>query len=567
MYLELNRPYLSIKAMNGIELPAFSILIGRNGVGKTQFLDAIANANISVSGIATSEIEKYDINNFAPGNSAQVLWGNCAFAEKTVEQFLAEQANTSPKTVAERIYFDTLEEFQINGDLARIRDFEETTRDEIRQLPDFECFRKLGGNEAITSYSQAILDRVIKPLLLRNKKGRSSSRSDNRTCGNDPAILVSLTMKLTGKLPHEVNRDDILSAAHYEGTTIANKISQTFTRYKVEQYSWAHRQGEASEKSIQYLMQEYRQKNEPPWVQLRDNLKHLRSASDDPQLFNYEFSDPEDDEILFANHLLYSFASTFTNCATGEKYSLDKLSSGEKILMSLCLATFNKALGQRQPRLLLFDELDAVLHPSMISGLLAGLKNHFVSNGTQVIMATHSVTTVSLLKEGEIYRIERNGGELRVYPTPKGQAIAALSEGLATIDVGLRIATPQKLMPVTILTEGHNAIILRKWANLFFPEEVEVFDGLPSRTGKDQLLAYGQLLSRMHTNSHFLIVWDCDAKATAERLAKELTHSADVTPFALEKRTNSIAHKGIENKFEEKLLAPYSKIILDGVTR
>ncbi len=48
-------------------------------------------------------------------------------------------------------------------------------------------------------------------------------------------------MKLTGTFPHELLRDDILRAAHYEGKTLANQVSQAFTRYKVEQYSWRTR--------------------------------------------------------------------------------------------------------------------------------------------------------------------------------------------------------------------------------------------------------------------------------------------------------------------------------------
>ena len=80
-----------------------------------------------------------------------------------------------------------------------------------------------------------------------------------------------------------------------------------------------------------------------------------------------------------------------------------------KILMSLCLATFNRKMSRRQPSLILLDELDAVLHPSMIKAYIYCLKEFMVKNGTRVIIATHSATTVSMLEEGEIFRIEREG--------------------------------------------------------------------------------------------------------------------------------------------------------------
>ena len=358
----------------------------------------------------------------------------------------------------------------------------------------------------------------------------------------------------------------MLRAASYEGETIGNEISQIFVRYKVEQYSWAHTQGEESEKSVRTLLGEYRQRTDPPWVMLRRSLDRMRKASDDPELFNFEFSDPEQDWLNHADFQQYSFQTRFRNRATGASYPLENLSSGEKILMSLCLATFNRTMGRRQPKLVLLDELDALLHPSMASALIAGLKNQFVNNNTRVIMATHSVTTVSMLEDGEIVRLGRKGGKVDVQPVSKSEAVAELSEGLATIDTGLRIAASDGAAPITILTEGHNALHLRKWVDLFVPGKVHVFCDLPDKTGKDQLLTYGRLLAKMSASSHFLIVWDCDAKGKALELADELSGSATVTAFSFEKRENGIAPKGIENKYDEKFLENYSTILSEAAT-
>ena len=88
---------------------------------------------------------------------------------------------------------------------------------------------------------------------------------------------------------------------------------------------------------------------------------------------------------------------------------------------------------------------------------------------------------------------------------------------------------------------------LKKWASLYFPGEVAVFDELPDKTGASQLDVYGQLLAKMKTNSHFLLVWDCDARKYSERLPD----ATNVTGFAFEERENRIAPKGIENKYEE----------------
>ncbi len=567
MHIELKQPYLSIKKMNGFDLPDFAVLIGRNGVGKTQLLDAIMKGSASVSDLPISEIEKYDINTFQPRDSGLFGWGNCVFAERTAELYFSTKSDPALADIAEKIFADTVTNFQLGEESDERRQFEEVLRNNISQIPDFKYFTEINDSEALSAYSQEIQSKVIGPLRPKGNQSRSSRSDEKGTCGNDSAILLSLAMKLTGKLPHELLRDDVLRVAHYEGDTIANRLNQAFVRYKVEQYAWAHTQGEARQDSIERLMSEYRQQNSPPWTLLREHLDRMREASDDPELFNFEFSDPETNEITFADHQQYSFAVTFTNLATGESYSVASLSSGEKILMSLCLAAFNQKMGRRRPRLVLLDELDAVLHPSMVSALIAGLKDQFVNNGTRVLMATHSVTTVSMLEEREIFRVARNGGKVDVGPALKSEAVAELSEGLATIDTGLRIATSEGVAPITILTEGYNALHLKKWASLFFPKQVNVFDKLPDRTGKDQLLTYGQLLAKMNASSHFLIVWDCDAEKKAKTLSKELSGSAKVTALSFRKRENQIADAGIENKFEEELLRPYSKISLDGSTR
>ena len=45
MRVTLRNPYLSIKQMDEFDLPHFAVLIGRNGVGKTHLLTAIAQGH------------------------------------------------------------------------------------------------------------------------------------------------------------------------------------------------------------------------------------------------------------------------------------------------------------------------------------------------------------------------------------------------------------------------------------------------------------------------------------------------------------------------------------------
>ncbi len=63
----------------------------------------------------------------------------------------------------------------------------------------------------------------------------------------------------------------------------------------------------------------------------------------------------------------------------------------------------------------------------------------------------------------------------------------------------------------------------------------------------------------MNTNTHFLVVWDCDAAGKAATLRRELSSDAKITPYAFTKRPdNTIADKGIENNYDDEILKPYS---------
>lgn len=87
MRIKFNHPHLSIKNLDSVDLPDFTLLIGRNGVGKTQLLDAIKRNSIAVAGFSPPEIEMYNLNSFTPQNSKQVDWGHSSFAERTAGQF------------------------------------------------------------------------------------------------------------------------------------------------------------------------------------------------------------------------------------------------------------------------------------------------------------------------------------------------------------------------------------------------------------------------------------------------------------------------------------------------
>ena len=556
MQLTFKSRHLSIEGLEAPPIPPFAVLIGRNGVGKTQLLDAISNGHVSTS--EKCNIEKYDIDSFRVPSSEAASWGSSVAASTITQSYFHGPVPKTPVDIAATIYRETAKSYGLTDDSDSRHEFATHLKNamdasQIRILTS--SVRGISGDsqidDAIEFYTDAVAKRIIGPW--RRAQPGKRKQSDNR-----PHILVTLAIRLTGKLAHELDQSDFIRAAHHEGKTIANSLSEAFTTYKVDQYSWAHSESETQGRGdVATLMQAYRENHKPPWETLREILSHMREEVGGDELFNFEFSNPEHDRLNHATHQQYSFRSNMTNLSTGASYDLRTLSSGETILMCVCLIWFNQELGRRRPDLLLLDELDALLHPSMVSALVACLRRLFVANGTRVLMATHSASTVAALNDGEIFCLTRRRGVLKLRPVTRSEAVEELSDGIATLDTGLRIAT-STAAPVTIISEGKNHLHLRRWAELHFPDRIDVFDKLPQRTNASELRAYARILSTMNANSHLLFVWDCDKADLTRKLAAELPPTAKVTAFALDQRDNPIAPNGIENKYDEEVLKPFS---------
>ena len=96
----------------------------------------------------------------------------------------------------------------------------------------------------------------------------------------------------------------------------------------------------------------------------------------------YEFEVPHEDN--YSPYLPYEPKFVKKDIRTEVKIS--ELSSGEKILIALAFALYNNDHVTQLPKILLLDETDASLHPSMSKQYLHILKNVFVKKlGIKVI--------------------------------------------------------------------------------------------------------------------------------------------------------------------------------------
>ncbi len=102
------------------------------------------------------------------------------------------------------------------------------------------------------------------------------------------------------------------------------------------------------------------------------------------------------------------------------------LSTGEKVLMSLALAIYNTENASGTPELLLIDEPDAALHPSMSKRMVEVLNKNIVEESNiPTIITTHSPTTIIATEGVSIF--EQKRGETIPTRISKQTAVELLS--------------------------------------------------------------------------------------------------------------------------------------------
>ena len=135
----------------------------------------------------------------------------------------------------------------------------------------------------------------------------------------------------------------------------------------------------------------------PPW----DFVNHILKETSIP----YEVNSP------VGTRIDSSFAFKLKDRKRGFEISSADLSTGEKVLMSLALAIYNTGGDLGKPDVLLIDEPDAGLHPSMSKMMVKVLKENIVEeNSIPTIITTHSPTTVIASEGSSIYQLIRGNG-------------------------------------------------------------------------------------------------------------------------------------------------------------
>jgi predicted ATPase len=409
MKFTLKSTHKSIRHLPATELPDFTVITGVNGGGKTHFLEAIAKNRIEVEGISKASIQYYDWTTLAPADEEASPRDAERKTNELWKQTLGyiEDSNRGFGTKLQQLGIPVIAAMNV-AEVARLD--EQAILDLVGNAEQAKaCFVSI--KEILQYASDKVRGHTEKNHYLRRVWTHIEENS------GIPLIAISED-EFYAHCPLVAEETDPFQAkiaklfASYVSASEANDIRS----YRAEKRG----------KQLSYLSEaEFRNRHgAPPWETLNQSFE---AAGLDVRI-----KEPSADASRdYVPRLYDKFEQT-------ERKASD-LSSGERILVSFATYLFFSRDGRQPatfPDLILLDEVDAPLHPSMARSLLRIIEQVIVGEfGRRVILATHSPSTVALASEDAIYVMDKSARKLR--KASKDEAIRTLTTGVPVLSVNI----------------------------------------------------------------------------------------------------------------------------------
>ena len=417
LHLRLKRQLLSIKDLPDITLPPFTIITGVNGSGKSHLLQAIATGEIEVEGFLakTDSIRLFDSTNFHP-----------TISESANPHSLYSERGRIVLAVCAQL--DVLK----------------------KQLTDFFTAKGISGVEFLTNPSwlstakadeirDVLPQRGAVPMRENAQLAHAFVNVRRNWLQGFAQYLKShgaLAMRLQPKLGQErasfvdITAEDIrdaLAPPWHSPSMLQLPFAEWFAHWHAEwEYNLINQYySETGKAARPWLSEEaFRRRFGPePWIVTN---KVLEEAG-----VRYRFNRPE--HTLDTLH--ENFQLKLEDPADGTSISAQNLSPGEKIFLAITFLLYQTRSTDNYPNLptlLLLDEVDAPLHPSLTKSLLRILTSELAEKcGTSIILTTHSPSTVALAPPESIFELVRSPRQIRRI-TP-GAASQILASGFVSI--------------------------------------------------------------------------------------------------------------------------------------
>ena len=414
MRLSFLKVHKSIASFPETELPNFVVLTGVNGAGKSHLLEAIENGSMQIDDIVvnnqTRPIRRFDWTNLIPQDTG-------AFAPYQITQERHGLWNEFSQYVKEY-------RPHISQTLQQLNRFD------LDKLEVSEIISLTPERLILTGSTPEQANQIIQEI--QSATSLASQSVTARFMQNDPnnrSRLVSLFQKNTNKPFIAFEENDFYDYFPSSWQPI-DMFQQSFGRLFADyQNNWlknrnryvANFDGE----NVTFLNDdEFVDKyGEPPW----DFVNSVLEAANLDFRINHP---PKYDDR--------PYEPVLTDKVRKSQVKFNDLSSGERVLMSFALCLYY-AGDRRQivdyPKILLFDEIDAPLHPSMTQSLLSTIQDVLVNrHGIKVILTTHSPSTVALAPEESLYAMYKTD-QRRMQKSTKDKALSILTAGVPTLSI------------------------------------------------------------------------------------------------------------------------------------
>lgn len=513
MQLLFKTPYLSISQFDPVELADFSVLTGVNGSGKSHLLEAIERRNVAIVGMENAKIVRFNYESFKLENEAA---------------FNAQQLHSERESAWQ--FFTQHFKNPVGQWKNSIGDAYPSVTSLCKESK--KSMWETGGDKL-----QSYISSVKTHFTNDQYKGNAQAQS-----------IYSLVQKLPYSIDEIQHNDFVQLYKPYE-------YKNNFLPYQLGKIVWdyyvKYRNNQVNEFQNAKYGKDYSCLSEEefvathgakPWELMNEILRTFDSLE-------YKVNSPEGTDVFATFQLKLVHVK---NPALEIDFSA--LSSGEKVLMALVASVYKASTDNVFPDVLLLDEVDASLHPSMMKNMLEVIKSIFLARSVRVILVTHSPTTIALAPEESIYVVNRSGKN-RIEKKSRQAALSILTEGFATLDEGIRLFDQVSKNEVSIITEGNNTALIKKACELYGCNDVEVISGFEGVSGKSQLKTLFDFFARATHKSKIIFVWDCDVNYSLTEANNTYPHILSANP------SNSIALSGIENMFPEELFGEFKKTI------
>lgn len=528
MRLVFGQEHNSVKAFEPIEIPKFTVITGRNGSGKSHLLEAIQLGKVNIEGIRTNQIQKFDYRDFDYNYQRKT---DRSFKQNAWGAIQPETGSVSMRLVA------------LDGQIENKRLIEKKAKELKKPFIELELKDFLGeGLEE--GEAQSIIDSIERYKEAVDSFIFEDANSSDEVAQSIYDSLIKTSSKLVSGYK-EAEFTTTLKKTAISGRKLLMDLSDTFFEYHQALSRNELKKGTALYQESGDFKKTH---GEAPWDIVQEIFDGMR--------INFSVNNPIEEDIdPFSGNFQIKFKN---NDREGKEIPFNALSSGEKILLTLANSIFTARKRNAVPKLILLDEIDGPLNPAVLSGFVEYLQSNFIENGINVIIATHSPSTIAFSPTESIYRVNTTL-ETPITHIDKKEGIASLSDGYITIQDVLEFsAAPTGTL---ILSEGKNYRLLSKAKDLFAPgTDLSILS--VRELGSGQLRVLYEFLRKFNLTKNFIFVWDNDYRFKEDGSLRDLsslkaTASISARAYIFDTNTDGLVTRGIENLFDSNQVSDY----------